>query len=155
MIPVMQTNFDGGNCLSACLASILELPLADVVDTTPPADTEGWSQWNLVIEWLRGRGLTLWPMDGTLLRLVETYAGPRLQPHPPCAHYIGSGPSPRGSDYHAVVMYQGEIVHDPHPGKGLSVREIDMIEVLVAIDKAPIVCDAARMGNDVTIQGVR
>lgn len=143
MKPVMQEGTD--DCLRACLASILELPLHEVVDTSPPpGEIEGqssWSQWNLVNGWLRERGWALWRIDGDHLKMMHTMAGPRLWPNPP-GPYIGSGESPRGG-FHAVVMHLGEIVHDPHPKGGLPLSSIVMIEVLTRIDKAHDVCDDA------------
>jgi hypothetical protein len=105
MIPVRQTKFVDthprrrGDCMSAAIASILELPLDEVLDT---AEIEGGpaEQWSAIEFWLAERGYVLdWrkPADFTGLWT------------------IGSGPSPRGDFYHAVVCYEGKVMHDPHP----------------------------------------
>lgn len=111
MIPVDQTTFgkDVGNCYSAALASILEIP----IDSVPFMG--GSSDWirktNL---WLRTLGLTMleieWP--GTVCHIDDTYV-------------IGTGQSPRGDFLHSMVctacVRKGRIefrfAHDPHPSR--------------------------------------
>jgi hypothetical protein len=86
-----------GNCASAVIASILELPLSEV-----PYFVEakhGWWPW--LEEWLERRGYE-----------IEVVARENLPPGPVYA----SGTSPRGFS-HAVVWEggpNGRVVHDPH-----------------------------------------
>lgn len=113
MIPVDQTQFrpsegDGaGNCLAACIASVLELPLADVPNFAAlPQD-----EWFLTLEaWLRDRGLGL-VVWGTDVR------APYLDPHGGDA-LLAHGKSPRGDWQHTVVVdAAGDLLHDPHPDR--------------------------------------
>lgn len=114
MTPVVQTTFgdgsDGsepGNCQSACLASLLDLPISDVPNFAALGPA---GYWDGMQDWLAGRGLYLF----------ETRPDPsRIPGTPEDLHYIASGKSPRGLS-HAVIMCEGDIVHDPHPsGAGL------------------------------------
>lgn len=125
MTPVDQTRFglDGkdeapGNCWQACVAAILDLPLAEV-----PDEAEDWKpgmrprqSWipyqKRVHRWLFSRGLVLIEAKtGSVC-----YAGP-IELWKQTA-VIMSGPSPRNPQvHHAVVAHGNEIVHDPHPSR--------------------------------------
>ncbi len=109
MIPVQQDRVGAdGNCLSACLASILELPLQMVPDFA--AETDGDEEFlRAVNRWLGRKGLN--------------YRQVPLGPVPPVGWHTLEGVSPRGGQ-HAVVARDGVIRHDPHPqdgtGRGLA-----------------------------------
>ena len=108
MIPVDQTKLGTleenreDNCLAACVASILELDLADVLDLP---DTASWLR--DLAEWMVTEH-KLCPM--VLENLPPFFHG----------HAIAYGPGPRGH-LHAVVWRQepgsGAIAHDPHPSR--------------------------------------
>lgn len=100
MRPIYQTILDGqnGDCMAACIASLLELDL----DAMPNPHTASW--WDDWQAWLKQRGLYL----------VEATGGDWTPP----GYAILVGTSPRGDWQHAVVALDGEIVHDPHPGGG-------------------------------------
>lgn len=101
MVPVDQTVFGvpHGNCLSACLASLLHLKIEDVPTF---CDKPDWLA--AVNEWLDGRGL--WAMCFQYnLEIV------------PRGYWIMGGKSPRGDFLHAVVMHDRDMVHDPHPSR--------------------------------------
>jgi hypothetical protein len=92
MKPVYQTIFGPqGNCLSACLASLLEIDLGDVPDevvrTTPGLKA-----------WLRSRDLE-----------------PKFQTHrfPPPDGYSIAIQQVQDRDVHAVIVHDRLIVHDP------------------------------------------
>lgn len=117
MIPVAQSKLyhpDAlhlGNCLQACVASVLDLPLWMV----PAFD-----------DLRRGvsmqEGVDLWARRMFGLQYIRTI-GHEIDRLP--AFYIVSGPSPRGGGiYHAVVYSHGELVHDPHPS-GAGVVSVD------------------------------
>lgn len=105
MIPVDQTLFGkNGNCWAACIASILEVPLEGVPNfcALPGNWLEKAEEWlrkhhELTVLGFRARG------EGAF------YCRPAL-------HHVMSGPGPRGL-LHAVVGFQGEMVHDPHPSR--------------------------------------
>jgi len=95
MIPVDQTafGFPDGNCMSAAIASVLERP----IHTLPHFGGERWMS-NLQ-RWLGLQGLVPvmaeeWP---------DNYNG----------YGVGLGMGPRGLQ-HAVVVENGQLVHDPH-----------------------------------------
>lgn len=104
MKPVKQDKLysdDGianGNCLAACYASLLEMPLWMV----PPFDQMfGRGDWNDRIDlWLVTLGYErAWTDNGNSDDLPE--------------FYIAAGKSPRGVR-HAVIYSKGFLVHDPH-----------------------------------------
>lgn len=109
MKPVMQTRYGfDGNCFAACLASVLELPLAALPEVHP-ADTDWWSTMQ---SWLATRGLTLlaWPNG-------EHNAPPRgwglAGTSPPELADVRNELGQRLG--HTVVTFDGRVVHDPHP----------------------------------------
>lgn len=127
MKPVDQTVFGypNGNCLLACVASILEVPLADLPHMGPETHDGSW--WGLVQGVLQARGHTLvyYVPDGG----VE---GHRFLDIAPPGYHIACGESPRsildehGKNVgHCVVMKDGKLAHDPHPSRAgiTSVRD--------------------------------
>lgn len=97
---VYQTKFgDEGNCLQAALASILEVDLADVPNL---ADSPFWLEAIRFFAEDHNYVMSVFPDD------------PPLRPN---TYYVEWGLSPRGNQ-HAVVGYNSEIVHDPHPDGG-------------------------------------
>jgi hypothetical protein len=100
VLPVDQTTYGlhDGNCFSACLASILEIPIAGVPVFLGP-------YWDDFLPWLAERGL-----GASLYRKSESYVPP--------GYSIAGGPSKRfAGKMHACVAYDGTIVHDPHPSR--------------------------------------
>ncbi len=101
MKPIDQTIFGspGGNCLTACIASILEVTLDQV---TVIGTDETWVY--ALGDWLRPRGL--YPL---CFQLDTAWRPPGL--------YILGGKSPRGNFLHAVVALGDDVIHDPHPSR--------------------------------------
>lgn len=117
MKPVYQTQFkgypkqhketgpDAGNCLAACVASILELDLEDVPNFTAIPGEHEW--WKALQAFVTERGWYLYALDPEQGAPEETY-------------YLAVGKSPRGDFNHVVVANGKDIVHDPNPsGEGL------------------------------------
>jgi len=107
-----------GNCLSACVASYLGIPLDRVphfVEADPDATVDGseggtgW--WFMLLGFMAGRGLA--PVH---LHAVDECPGELL---------FVAGPSPRGV-FHQVLYLDGALWHDPHPSRdGITeVREV-------------------------------
>jgi D-glycero-D-manno-heptose 1,7-bisphosphate phosphatase len=117
MQPIDQTVFGvpNGNCFSACVASILHIPLGEV----PPFCTYGdwWERFN---EWLKPQGYY-----ATIIRYSEDHA--------PLGFHILSGKSPRGDFQHSVVAMGNDIVHDPHPSRSGIETRVDQI-LIVPLD---------------------
>lgn len=107
MKPVHQTNFDPvyGNCMAACIASILELSI-DEMPNYHGTDSQWYRDWQT---WLQ-------PYNIQLLTFLN---GGEWEP---TGYSILSGLSPRGDWNHAVVALDGVVVHDPHPD-GTGVRD--------------------------------
>lgn len=116
MKPVAQTKFSNkegtahGNCLQAVIASILELDIDEVIDTSELCRRQAETGltnifWPSVEEWLLGRGYYL----NMLINHDWVYQNPDV-------FYILSGESPRfPGTYHSVVGCAGNVVWDPHP----------------------------------------
>lgn len=118
MTPTMQTKFGReGNCFAACVASILEVPIATVLDVPHRGDWfpefQAWllSKHNLhAFCFPATKAMQQW--------MVKVFD----------RHYIASGNSPRLSNtLHAVVAYKGELVHDPYPGGTFVTEIVDII----------------------------
>lgn len=120
MKPIDQTTFGhpGGNCFSACVASLLEIEIEAVPYFMGVQDwVPGFAKW------LERYGY--YP--------VFVSQAPTDDWHPK-GFYILGGQSPRGP--HAVVARGLEVVHDPHPSRdGLS--KIEDCTLLVPFDPAP------------------
>lgn len=117
MKPVYQTLDPGqfratgnGDCLRACIASLLELPLAAVPHFMETAErARVWP--DALAEWLSGRGLEL-EIIAPSPDLHETMH--YMRRHHPGEHYILLGRT--GPDFgHVVVCLDDSIVHDPAP----------------------------------------
>lgn len=116
--PVEQTvlGWPNGNCFSACVASILEIPL----DTVPAyqcdlADDGWWARW---VAWFEEHGYrAVWRLH------TKEEPAPR-------GYAILGAKSPRGQFTHAVVCLDGEIVWDPHPDRHMGVGKwVDWIQL--------------------------
>lgn len=111
MIPVFQDKFGSaasapnelGNCVAACVASILELPLKEVPNF---CIKETW--WNDLKEWLTKRGYLFCYVndDGTNVKDLDIY-------------YICSTKNPQKDWDHVVVCKKGKMVHNPFPNGGV------------------------------------
>jgi hypothetical protein len=130
--PVFQTRFKGyprgtqpgpdcGNCLQACVASILELDLEDVPNFAEVEGEHGW--WQALQDFVTERGFFLYALDPEHGAPEDTY-------------YLAVGDSPRGDFNHVVVANGTAIVHDPNPtGEGLKGYAKEMF-LFVARDPA-------------------
>ncbi len=118
LVLVDQTKFGGkdGNCLAACLATLLRLD----IDEVPGFFSDDSGTWREKMgAWLVERG---W---GHLC-----IAGPPPEMLGP-AMSIVSGKSPRGDWLHATVWRGRELLHDPHPSRaGLEGEPVDTIVLL-------------------------
>lgn len=102
MIPVDQTTFGdpGGDCFSACVASLMHL----TIDQVPyfMGDTDWYARFE---KWLAA--YALYPLCLVSFQYDERFHG----------FYIMGGKSPRGNFQHSVIAKRGMIVHDPHPSR--------------------------------------
>jgi hypothetical protein len=103
-----------GNCLPACVASLLEVPLEQV----PHFGANDWVEH--LTKWLATRGY--YPIVCTLPTDWR-----------PAGLYILAGKSPRGDFLHAVIARGDEIIHDPHPSRAGVLSRADAT-ILVPLD---------------------
>jgi hypothetical protein len=117
--PVDQTKTTppDGDCVAACIASILELPLATVPNFVQRESC--WEDWN---EWLIRRGLYL-----------VSFSPKDWTPH---GYHIIDGKSHTGDWNHVVVGLNGKMVHDPNPKRRGLRGDPEMYWVFVAVDPA-------------------
>lgn len=130
MKPVYQTQFGSGrsdddrplgNCFTACIASLLELPIAQVphfyeehpwVRDDEDCNAAGWAK---VLEWLHGVGWTIMALEAPLSQFMLDTLGDAL--------LIGTVRSTHEAYDHAVLgrYREGEwvTVHDPDPRGGV------------------------------------
>jgi hypothetical protein len=121
MIPIDQTiTGPRGNCFSACLASLLEIPIESVpLFLSEVGDRTRFDWASRLDEWLENFGLYA-------LHFSAIPGSPNVMP---AVLHIMTGISPRGRP-HAVIGKGHQIVHDPHPDRsGLS--EVDGYVLLV------------------------
>lgn len=124
MTPVDQTIVVGqsyrvGNCLAACVATFLDIPLERVphfIEYDPEAlasmDEPSTVWWMLTVGFMAG--WSLWPV------VLDSF-----DDADPDEVLFVMGMSPRGV-CHQVLYRDGELCHDPHPSRAglLDVREI-------------------------------
>ena len=133
MKPIAQTIFTTpdqsihGNCFSACVASLLELPL----DAVPTFETMGQRWAGVLYEFLFSQGYNF---QGTFYTKSYFNWWDELTQHSDGVdgYYIVEGNSPRAYVLrgHAVIYRDGAVVHDPHASAaGLAtVENVLMIE---------------------------
>ena len=122
MMPVYQDKFgldwtkpDAGNCLQACLASVLEVAL----DAVP----------HFVVLEDHHDAMNRWLLEHYGLYVL---AFPSTGPEPWAqGYYLQSGKGPRGAE-HIVVMKDGELAHDPIGENGPGLSEVTCTWVFVS-----------------------
>jgi len=115
MKKINQTKFGklNGNCMAACMASLLELPLGEVPDF---GQEGGW--WSKLQAWVAGFEYSAlevrWPIG------EGAADGEHVFPNEGQICWA-VGNSPRGDFKHAVLVQweigDWKIIHDPHPDK--------------------------------------
>ncbi len=117
MIEVTQTKFyPDGNCMAACLASILEKPLEEIPHTLGD---------NWLADLNEGLKKFGYKIDRTLCDPDDETVG---------GYHIAVIQSPRGNWLHACVALDGKIVWDPYPGADSSNAEILCYDILKKVD---------------------
>lgn len=126
MKPVMQNvlwSADGignGNCLCACFASLLEIPLWMV-----PPFSQMFGRRELhrrIDEWFAHLGFDYVFTDGHEIETLPEF-------------YIANGKSARGV-MHSVIYSRGQLVHDPHY-TGTGIESVEYTNHLAPIRKLP------------------
>lgn len=103
MKPLFQTRFGSeGNCMEACIASILELDLKEVPDLLAYEEN---GEWVNVLNKLSKLGLCY----------IEVIMDdiPLFFKNKKCYHIFIGKTTRHETIYHAAVGYNGKVVHDP------------------------------------------
>jgi hypothetical protein len=95
-----------GDCMRACIASLLDLPIADVPHFAQIDADGGDNFWIGVTDFCRSRGFAFVTVKGSFVWSAD-----------PIYHII-AGPSPRAAGvHHAVIGLNGRVHFDPHPSR--------------------------------------
>ncbi len=118
MIPVQQTilNSVNGDCLRACIASILDLPI-EAVPNFMDEPGDGWRD-------AFSKFLAQFDLQALDFPTAE------LANWSPSGYHLLAGKGPRGV-YHSVVGYQGIVVWDPYP-EGTGLETVEFVTVFVS-----------------------
>jgi len=132
MIAIDQTILDPekGDCVPACVASVLEIPISEVPHVCLLYEDEWVRHLN---DFLRQYGVYLVSMPANLLEEVAV---------PLFGYHLMGGPSVRGVK-HCVVGKDGRLVHDPHPSRA-GLLEIEFYDVFVTTNPSSRIYKAAR-----------
>jgi hypothetical protein len=122
------TEASDGDCLNACVASILEIDITELADVP-----EGPEWFRVLLASLALRGFTVVELWGDDLLADDRRSYPAISPP---GYAIAVGPSPRNEGHHAVVSQDGLIVHDPHPN-GTGIVRVDYWLMLVPVQRGP------------------
>jgi hypothetical protein len=99
-----------GDCQRAVIASLMELPIADVPHFLQVAEGDATKFWEGLQSFCRSKGMAYLTVPA---RVGAAFYGAEDGVY----HEI-SGPSPRGNGVtHAVVGKDGQVVFDPHPSR--------------------------------------
>lgn len=140
MHKVMQTRFGGtnaprdeiGNCYPACIASLLDLELADVPHFFSMYGAGTDEAQDAILGWMQGRNQT---------SVCHEYA-PWINRHFRDSLAIIGGNSPRGDWQHAVIgliTADGwRLVHDPHPSNDGIVGTPNTAEFLLPLRRLEV-----------------
>ncbi len=129
MTPIYQQikhdpdNNQFGDCMKACIASLLDLPYWEVPHFYESGTDEGFDK--SLREFLSSQGLGL--LDVGYVNWLEDEI-PRFLLGQRNIFHLLSGETERGT-YHSVVACDGHMIHDPHPtGSGLvSIRHMSFL----------------------------
>lgn len=114
-----------GNCFAACIASLLEVPIAEVPNFV---DSDEWP-FNFQ-KWLRERGF--------FYLLTEVNAGDIEAWVGLGGYHVINGQGPRENCRHSVVGLAGEMVFDPHPSRA-GLLKVEEFGFLIPMDPAAMV----------------
>lgn len=134
MKPVFQDKFGfNGNCMAACVASILELPLRDVPNFVAECKDDNDSSWfGKFWGFMRQHGFEIIPYHlvgynhETNTEFDRTLDFDNLPEHlkDVYPYHLACGPAARGFE-HATVGWRDQIVHDPHPSRAGLIKVVE------------------------------
>lgn len=128
MIPMDQTLFldengkDIGNCYIACMASLLERPIGAIPNFVD--DYEDWEWFDRCRRWCREE------LGMDILAIDFNASSPDFKLH---GFWIAVGETEFSECNHAVIYYDDNMVHDPHPRKG-GISRLKYGHTFIALD---------------------
>ena len=127
MIPVDQEieSFEDGDCMRACIASLLELPLTTVPNF---AENNAANFYEFLTDFL-----SLYGLKAVDICFADKQGTEAIKD---CV-LIATGVSPRAlndDQKHAVIWLNGKILHDPHPSKAGLFGDPDRYTILFPKD---------------------
>jgi hypothetical protein len=148
MKPVDQRIIDPGHgdCMRACLASLLELPYEEVPHLREIQNKGEQSWFEVMFGFLRKHG---YDFAGTFSKSFKNSSGEwegrpieaydwedlRSRSSGVMGFYMAGGPSPRLNCSHAIIIdARGNLIHDPHPSRA-GVLKIDHVDMIERLDK--------------------
>lgn len=105
-----------GDCWRACIATILNMPSAEVPNFAAQVGDE---MWRATRDWLDERGLALFEMACSADYTFENLVKWRSEDSRDVPVIVVGAPRGVDDDAHAVIAMNGKIVHDPS-GAGIS-----------------------------------
>lgn len=142
MTPIMQTRFgERGNCLAACVATVLGVPLERVDFSCADYPAGRWR--DKLADLLRPLGFAHYYGEGG-----ETFCG---------AVHIAHGPRRcrDGRDKitmtHACVYRDGELIHDPHPDSH-GLERVSSLSLLLPLEPARLALPLEAVAGEVVSQ---
>lgn len=120
-----------GNCKSACIASILELRLIDVPDIKT-TDPDYHKRWEEALAYLGYKVVSYPIFDGEDDEWTEIPKGYSIASVDTTRVFPEGHPKAGQNIKHAVVAFNGKVVHDPFP-EGSEITKIHYYDVLVPI----------------------
>lgn len=147
MVPVYQTRFGKphGNCVEACIASIMEIPITDI----PYSDSPDYDRMRTIAEFVASSGWLYFEMGFKATVVAFAEIGIQYPYLVPQDYYILCGYNEDGIG-HAVVARGNEIVHNPNrTEKGILVS-VDAYQVLTPCERFDIlpVIDQSEEDNE-------
>lgn len=126
-----------GDCLIACLATILAIKYEEVPSELALDEEEktGHSQWNKMQQFLATRKLVCWSFAiwGDEMPFLK-FGNHEIRYHfyPP-GFWMASVKSPRNEDGHVVIMRGYKVYFDPHPQREMGHRGFEEAMVLIPL----------------------
>lgn len=126
MKPIQQTIFEPphGNCLQACVASLLEVPLEEIPNFT---DWMNWDDYDDNSWWTKYEDF----MEQFGLQPIGIDPNGNWKPR---GWHMIVGKSPRHDCDHVIVAYNGEPEHDPYPGGNCELQSKAAYEFFVVVN---------------------
>jgi len=132
-----------GDCLRACVASILELPLEAVPNWLGDAYDAGTPKsWHTaMLEWLMDRGVNPVEINFKDLHDYRPLPGVFCIASLPSKRFDGSTHAVVGTWVSRGTYTEFVVAHDPNPGNGLYPSTTKPSHIIFLVPAVPVLCD--------------